>query len=164
MVTFWPNELFLRLSEVTWASKVTWLSWPKQGCDNKKQPIFSFFSSNIFCNFPASPQSILLKFWWNNIYFQFSLLWWKPHLSIFIHFEMVSKTRWLVKKRFFNLLWFSIAIFKRMLKKVPGVAECYGWWKSMASTKSQTNHFSAHDKIEIPGKPNSVLYMPLSAD
>ena len=51
----------------------------------------------------------------------------------------------------------SIAMYTRMLKKVPGVTECYGWWNSMAFTKSQTNHFSADEKTEIPGKPNSVV-------
>ena len=29
----------------------------------------------------------------------------------------------------------------------------------MAFTKSQTSHFSAHDKTEIPGKLNSVVYI-----
>ena len=51
-------------------------------------------------------------------------------------------------------------MYTRMLKKVPGVTECYGWWNSMAFTKSQTNHFSAHEKTEIPGKPNSNMYPP----
>ena len=34
----------------------------------------------------------------------------------------------------------------------------------MAFTKSQTNHFSAHEKIEIPGKPNSVMQVDIEAE
>ena len=71
----------------------------KKSCDE------IYFTSHLSCNILAFPWPILLIFWWNDNYINFSNQWCKSHLSLCNISEMRAQQRLLPKMQNHNNLW-----------------------------------------------------------
>ena len=63
-------------------------------------------------NISGSPGPILLNFWCNNIYIQFSIQWWNPHLSILSQKNTADQERQPSSMSFCKKQWFSVKKWK----------------------------------------------------
>ena len=77
----------------------------------------------------------------STIYFEFALQWWKPHLSISNHLEIEAKTRWQVKKLFYNDPYFFVKNFK--FEQKTNIEDPVGWSPWCESNFQRGSHVVA---------------------
>ena len=96
------------------------------------QQIWKNLALHWLANISGSPGPILLNFWCNNIYIQFSIQWWNPHLSILSQKNTADQERQpssisFCKKQWFWAFWpfwpfkkkFAFGIICQILSVTP---------------------------------------------